>query len=45
MGYYDHLDMVSFASAMEMALQDLGWRFELGKGVAAVQIAYATAGK
>lgn len=44
MGYYDHLDMVSFASAMEMALQDMGWRFELGKAVAAVQIAYAKAG-
>lgn len=42
MGYYDHLDMVSFASAMEMALRDMGWKFELGRGVAAVQTAYAT---
>jgi aspartate aminotransferase-like enzyme len=42
MGYYDHLDMVSFASAMEMALRDMGWKFELGTAVAAVQTAYAT---
>ncbi len=40
MGYYDHLDMVGFASAMEMALKDLGWRFEPGKAVATVQTAY-----
>ncbi len=40
MGYYDHLDMVAFASAMEMALHDLGWQFELGKAVATVQAAY-----
>lgn len=40
MGYYDHLDMVSFASAMEMALHDLGWKFELGKAVSTVQVAY-----
>ncbi|MFQ5629267.1 MAG: pyridoxal-phosphate-dependent aminotransferase family protein [bacterium] len=42
MGYYDHLDMVSFASAMELALRDMGWQFELGKAVSAVQVAYAT---
>lgn len=43
MGYYDHLDMVSFASAMELALRDMGWEFELGRAVAAVQVAYAEA--
>lgn len=40
MGYYDHLDMVAFASAMEMALRDLGWHFELGRAVSTVQIVY-----
>jgi len=43
MGYYDHLDMVAFASAMELALRDFNWNFELGKAVATVQRAYATA--
>ncbi len=41
MGYYDHLDMVAFASAMELALKDHGWEFELGRAVATVQIAYS----
>ncbi|RMD94776.1 MAG: alanine--glyoxylate aminotransferase family protein, partial [Calditrichaeota bacterium] len=44
MGYYDHLDMVAFASAMEMALRDLGWKFELGKAVSTVQVAYMNGG-
>lgn len=44
MGYYDHLDMVAFASAMELALQDMGWQFELGKAVATVQRVYADGG-
>jgi aspartate aminotransferase-like enzyme len=37
MGYYDHLDMVALMAALELALRDLGWKFELGVGVAAVQ--------
>ncbi|MDH3672318.1 MAG: alanine--glyoxylate aminotransferase family protein, partial [Gammaproteobacteria bacterium] len=45
MGYCDHLDMVGFASVMELALRDCGWRFELGTAVAAVQSAYADSGK
>ncbi len=40
MGYYDHLDMVAFASAMELALRDFGWEFEAGKAVQTVQVAY-----
>lgn len=41
MGNCDHLDMVAFAAAMELALRDLGWRFETGKAIAAAQAAYA----
>jgi aspartate aminotransferase-like enzyme len=41
MGYYDHLDMVALMAALELALRDLGWKFELGAGVAAMQKAYA----
>jgi len=41
MGYYDHLDMVALVAALELALRDLGWKFELGAGVAAVQKVYA----
>lgn len=41
MGYCDHLDMIAFASAMELALHDFGWQFELGKAVKTVQVAYA----
>jgi aspartate aminotransferase-like enzyme len=37
MGYYDHLDMVALIAALELALRDLGWKFELGTGVAAAQ--------
>lgn len=37
MGYYDALDMVAMASALEMALDDFGWKFEHGSGVFAVQ--------
>jgi len=44
MGYYDHLDMIAFASAMEMALHDLGWEFELGKAVSTVQRSYSNGG-
>lgn len=42
MGYCDHLDMVGFASAMEFALRDCGWQFELGTAVAAMQGAYTS---
>lgn len=42
MGYCDETDIVALASALESALRDLGWRFELGKGVTAVQAAYAS---
>jgi aspartate aminotransferase-like enzyme len=41
MGYYDHLDMVALMAALELALRDLGWKFELGAGVAGMQRAYA----
>ena len=40
MGYYDHLDMVALIAALELALRDLGWKFELGAGVAALQKTY-----
>jgi len=40
MGYYDHLDMVALVAALELALRDLGWKFALGAGVAAVQKAF-----
>lgn len=41
MGYYDHMDMIALMAAVEMALADLGWQFELGAGIAAVQQKYA----
>ena len=37
MGYYDSLDMVAMASALEMTLADFGWEFEHGSGVYTVQ--------
>ncbi|HEX9652962.1 MAG TPA: alanine--glyoxylate aminotransferase family protein [bacterium] len=37
MGYYDSLDMVAMASALEMTLSDFGWEFEHGSGVYTVQ--------
>lgn len=37
MGYYDSLDMVAMASALEMTLSDFGWDFEHGSGVYTVQ--------
>lgn len=36
LGYYDILDMVSVWSAVEKTLSDLGYKFELGKGVAEI---------
>lgn len=41
MGDIDQLDTVGFASAMELALRDCGWQFELGAAVSAVQRVYA----
>jgi len=37
LGYYDELDMVAMISALEMTLQDCGWKFEAGAGVRAAQ--------
>ncbi len=36
LGYYDMLDMVSVWSAIEKSLADLGYKFEIGKGVAEI---------
>ena len=44
MGYYDHFDMIALIAALELALRDLGWKFELGAGVAALQKASASEG-
>jgi aspartate aminotransferase-like enzyme len=37
LGYYDTLDMMAMMSALEMTLADLGWEFEAGAGIRAVQ--------
>lgn len=37
LGYYDDFDVITAISALEMALQDLGWEFEPGTGVQAAQ--------
>jgi aspartate aminotransferase-like enzyme len=44
MGYLDKLDMIAFASALELALRDCGWPSEIGAAVSAVQGVYAEAG-
>jgi aspartate aminotransferase-like enzyme len=36
LGYYDMFDMISVWSAVEKALLDLGYKFEVGKGVAEI---------
>jgi len=36
-GYYERLDMVMVISALEMLLKELGYKFELGKGVRAAE--------
>lgn len=36
LGYYDIFDMVTVWAAVEKQLADLGYKFELGKGVAAI---------
>jgi len=37
LGHYDRLDMISLISALEMALEELGWEFPIGEGVKAAQ--------
>ncbi len=37
LGYYDRLDMVMVISALEMLLKEMGYAFELGKGVKAAE--------
>ena len=37
LGYYERLDMIMVISALEMLLKDLGYPFELGKGVKAAE--------
>lgn len=43
MGYLDKLDMIAFASALELTLRASGWPLELGAAVSAVQRVYAEA--
>jgi len=40
MGDYDHLDMIAMLAAVEMTLRELGWKFEWGAGLAAMQRAH-----
>jgi len=37
LGYYERLDMVMVISALEMLLKEMGYKFELGKGVKAAE--------
>jgi aspartate aminotransferase-like enzyme len=37
LGYYERLDMVMVISALEMLLKEMGYAFELGKGVRAAE--------
>ena len=37
LGYYDRLDMVMVISALEMLLKEMGYAFELGRGVRAAE--------
>jgi len=37
LGYYDRLDVIMVISALELLLKDLGYPFELGKGVKAAE--------
>jgi aspartate aminotransferase-like enzyme len=37
LGYYERLDMVMVISALEMLLKEMGYHFELGKGVKAAE--------
>lgn len=40
LGYLDHLDVISVVSVLEHALAEIGWEFEAGAGVKAVQGVY-----
>ena len=40
MGDYDRLDMIALMSALELTLLELGWNFEPGAGLSAMQRAY-----
>jgi serine---pyruvate transaminase len=44
LGYYDELDMITMLSALEMALVDCGFAFELGSGVRAAMASFLTTG-
>ncbi|MDZ7343311.1 MAG: alanine--glyoxylate aminotransferase family protein [candidate division KSB1 bacterium] len=44
MGDYDHLDMLAAMAAVELALKELGWRVEVGAGVAVMQKMFAAYG-
>jgi aspartate aminotransferase-like enzyme len=37
LGYYERLDMVMVISALEMLLKEMGYNFELGKGLKAAE--------
>lgn len=37
LGYYDEFDMVTLISALEISFKELGWKFDIGAGVAATQ--------
>ena len=37
LGYYERLDMIMVISALEMLLKEMGYRFELGKGLKAAE--------
>lgn len=39
LGYYDDLDVIAVTAAIEWALVDLGYRFEMGSGVRAAMLA------
>ena len=40
LGYYDFLDLVAVLGALEIALQKVGHKVELGSGVRAAQNVY-----
>lgn len=43
MGYMDLFDVLAALSGLELTLQEMGWRFELGASLAAAQRAFAAA--
>jgi len=45
LGYFDDFDMLIVVGAIERGLHDLGYKFELGKGLAAAQTAMAEAAR